>query len=72
MITGFLTLLGAVINAHGSTVAPVSCPTVAEYYRNELRHDPAMIQALDSIAGTDPDARQCGIDETTLRLMLGH
>ena len=72
VITGLLTLVGSVINAHSSTVAPVSCAAVAQQYQAELRNDPAMITALDSIAAVDPLARQCGIDKTTLRLMLDH
>jgi hypothetical protein len=70
VITGLLTLMGSVINAHASGAPLVSCPGVAQQYQAELRNDPAMITALGDIAAVDPLARQCGIDEATLRLIL--
>lgn len=70
VITGLLALTGSVLNAHASGAPLVSCPGVAQQYQTELRNDPAMITALGYIAAVDPLARQCGIDETTLRLML--
>jgi hypothetical protein len=70
VITGLLTLMGSVINAHASGAPVVSCPGVAQQYQAELRNDPAMVTALGNIAAVDPLARQCGIDEATLRLIL--
>jgi hypothetical protein len=69
VITGLLTLMSSVINTHSSSVPQVSCPWVVQQYQIELHNDPVMITALEYMAAVDPLARQCGIDETVLRLI---
>lgn len=46
-----------------------SCTGVAEDYYTQLQRNPGIIGALIVVATTDPDARRCGINATTIELM---
>ena len=74
VIVGAISLLGTLLTAqqHSSPVPGQlsKCLAVAEGYRNEISHDPAMYPVLRAVVLRDPEARQCGIGPSSLHEML--